>query len=342
MRPTAHGPYRHGKKWRVHFVTGSGRDRTTSYETFTSRTSAQACVDGARDESQGITVAAAIKAYIEVKRAQGRAPLTVVAYEGRLNLLLADYLTRPVRSVQHRGAELYAGALDGRSADGHQNLLVAGRLWARWCVRQRWLKADPFVEVEPVGQRVHGADKARLTTDESRRLEAWCLAHSADPGAILTLGYLYLGPRNTELSRRDVRDLDDDGNVLVIGKTKSRAGRRRLRIPPPLADMLRALCAGRPGDAPMFVGVRGDRLSSNVARRHVLRVCAAAGVSALPPQALRRTYASLAAEVGGMSIEISAHLGNTPAVADQSYIDRDTASATQADRAFRVIRGGRS
>ena len=54
--------------------------------------------------------------------------------------------------------------------------------------------------------------------DESRKLEAWCLAHPDDQAAVLTLGYLYLGSRNTELARRVVRDLDDDGRLLLIGK----------------------------------------------------------------------------------------------------------------------------
>jgi len=169
---SVHGPYKHGKRWRVHFVSGSGRDRKTTYEVFATRADAQKCYDDSTDEAQGITVSAAIEAYLGVKRAQGRAPLTLVAYEGRLNTLLEHYLHRPIRSILKRGAELYAAVLDGRSADGHQNILTAGRLWAKWCVRQKWLKANPFADVDPVGQRVHGADKERLTVDESRKLEA--------------------------------------------------------------------------------------------------------------------------------------------------------------------------
>lgn len=285
----------------------------------------------------------AIEAYLAVKRAQGRAPLTIDAYESRLNMLLADFLGRPVRAIQHRGAELYTAALTGRSADGHQNLLTAGRLWARWCVKQRYLKVNPFAEVEPLGQRTHGADKSRLTVDESRKLEAWCLAHPDDVGAVLTLGYLYLGPRNTELSRRSVRDLDDDGRLLWIGKTKSKAGRRKLAVPEALAEMLRALCADRPGDAPMFVGVCGGRMHNDVARRHVVRVCAAAGVSEATPQALRRTWSSLATDASVAGLAVSSHLGHASTkVTQQSYVDRDTATAAQGERALRVLQGGRS
>ena len=341
--PRVNGPYKHGRKYRVYFVTGSGRDRTTTYEVFATRAAAQACYDGAVDEAQGVTVSAAVKAYIDVKRAQGRAPLTIVAYEGRLNALLADYLHRPVRSVLHRGAELYSAVLAGRSADGHQNILTAGRLWAKWCVKQKWLKANPFADVDPVGQRVHGADKARLTVDESRKLEAWCIAHASDQGAVLTLGYLYLGPRNTELARdRVVRDLDDGGRLLVIGKTKSKAGRRTLRIPEILGDMLRAQVDGKPGDVPIFTDSLGQRMGPDCARKHVRRVCKLAGVTVLPPQALRRTQASLATEAGETALAVARHLGHAGTqVAAQSYIERDAAAASQGERALKLIRGGR-
>jgi integrase len=339
------GPYRHGTKWRVHFVYGRGDDRTTEYETFAARADAQRCYDGATSEAQGVTVEAAIKAYVDAKRAQGRAELSIVAYDGRLRLLLADYLRRPVRSIQSRGAELYAAAQCGRAADSHRNLLTVGRLWGRWCVKQRWLRYDPFAEVEGVGRRVHGADKARLSVDESRQLEAWCLVHPDDQGAVLALAYLYLGARNTELAHRLVGDLDDDTRLLVIGRTKTTAGRRALRIPEALGELLRRLCAGRSAGSPVFLGARGRRMTSNAARKHVLRVCAAAGVSPLSPQALRRTQASLATEAGETAIAVARHLGHTtgeaPAVTERSYIERETAAAAQGERALRVIRGGK-
>lgn len=341
-RARAYGPYQHGSKFRVHFVTGSGADRTTSYEVFASRADAQRCVDAANDEAEGITVSVAVKAYLDVKRAQGRAELTIVAYEQRLNTLLAAYLSRPVRSIQKRGADLYEASLAGRSADSHQNLLTAGRLWSKWCVKKRWLKFNPFYDVEPIGQRVHGADKIRLTTDESRKLESWCIEHPTDQGAILTLGYLYLGTRNTELGMRSVRDLDDNCGVLRIGKTKSEAGRRSLRIPDVLVEMLRAHVAGRKPDDPVFTDSFGNRLKSNAARTHAKRVCALAGVTVVPPQALRRTWASLAREADVAALDVARHLGHgSTKVTQQSYIDHETERTTKTGVVLRSLRGQR-
>jgi integrase len=344
MRTRAHGPYQHGRQWRVHFVTGSGRDRSTTYEAFASKADAQRCYDAATDEAQGLTVSAAIAEYLKVVRARGRAELTLVAYEGRLNLLLAVYLKRPLRSIQMRGPELYAATLEGRSTDGHQNLLTAGRLFGKWCVKQRWLRSNPFAEVEAVGQRTHGADKVRLSVDESRKLEAWCLAHPDDTGAVLTLGYLYLGTRSTELAaKRDVRDLDDGGRLLVIRRSKSRAGSRSLRIPDALADLLRGLCEGRAADAPIFVNHCGRRFTSDAALRRVKKICALAKVTVVPPQALRRTQASLAHAAGETALAVAAHLGHAgTVVTERSYLERGAAEATRGKRAFEVLQGGKA
>lgn len=341
--PRAYGPYKHGDRWRVHFVSGRGGSRTTSYETFDTWAEADRCKHAATDEAQGISVADAVRAYLDTKRAQGRSPETVSSYAARLGVLLADLMKRPVRSVAKRGAELYASVLAGRKPDSHQNLLKAGRLWAKFCIRQKWLKSNPFDDVEPVGQRTYGADKERLTTDESRQLEAWCLEHPNDIGAVLTLGYLYLGARNTELTKRDVRDVDDDGHVLWIGKTKSRAGQRKLAIPPGLSDMLLALCAGRAGDEPIFKTQKKCRMRRETARKHVLRVCALAGVSELPPQALRRTWASLADEAGQAPLAIARHLGHAtaaaPRVTEQAYMHRGAVAEAQGRRVAKALRG---
>jgi integrase len=340
-----YGPYEHGQRYRVHIVTGRGGARKTRYRTFATRALADAYVAGAQTQAQGITVSAAINAFLDAKRVQGRAELTITTYRQRLETLLAMFLHRPLRAVAQRGAELYAATIPRHSADYHQNMLAVGRIWAKWCIKRRWLRASPFADVEPVGQRVLGADKARLTVDESRRLEAWCLARR-DQDAALTLGYLYLGPRCSELAQRSVRDLDDGGSLLWIGKTKSAAGRRKLRVPPELGELLLELCAGRAADAPIFVDANGNRMNRNVARKRVRWVCDMAGVPVLPPQALRRTQASLATEAGETALAVARHLGHStgaaPKVTTQAYIERDAAVAAQGERAFRVIRGGRA
>jgi integrase len=339
------GPYKHGRKWRIQFARGSGANREARYESFTTRAAAEAAIDGARDEAQGTTVRDVIDRFIAEKRAAGLADATIVSYEQRLAVLLGSVMRRPLRAVLARAAELYASTWEGRAADTHQHGLVVGRIWGKWCVRRGLLKSDPFAAVDPVGRRVVGADKARLTVDESRTLEAWCLAHASDPGAVLTLSYLYLGTRASELVRRDVRNLDDGGRLLWIGATKTAAGRRRLAIPELLRALLVDLAAGREPEAPLFAHPGGTRWSRDTARRHVRRVTLAAGVTVLPPQALRRTQSTLATEAGETALAVARHLGHAtdaaPAVTGRSYVGRDAAVAARSDRALRLLQGGR-
>jgi integrase len=337
------GPYKHGRKWRVQFTTGSGRDRSTSYQTFDTRAAAEACIDGARDEAQGVTVKGAIEQFLTEKRASGLADVTIAGYSARLVALLGPALSRPLRYVRTRGAELYRGVLEGRRPDTHQHALVIGNMWGRWCVKRKLLKENPFADVDPIGRKTLGADKSRLTVDESRVLYAWCVAQPTNVDAVLTLGYLLLGSRASELTKRDVRDLDDGGRLLWIRATKTAAGRRRLSVPPELIEPLLALCHGRSSDAPIFVHPDGSRWTRQLARRKVMACCKAAGVPVLPPQALRRTQATLATEAGETALAVARHLGHStgeaPSVTTKAYIERNAVVDARAERARRTLQG---
>jgi integrase len=345
-----YGPYEHGDRHRVHIVTRSGGVRKTEYETFATRALAEAYIAGARDQAQGRTVRQAIDAFLAAKRVKGLEAATIDSYRDRLAMLLDRVAARSLRYVAGRGDELYAAAQAGHAPDTHRNALAVGRMWGRWCVKRRWLRVDPFADVEPVGARTYGADKSRLTLDESRQLQAYCHGHIEDPGAVLTLAYLLLGPRASELVRRDIRDLDDGGRLLWIGRTKTKAGRRRLIVPDELVGPLLAIAGGRPGDVPLFVhpakrarrsrSEHGTPWSRHVAYGHVRRVCKAAGVPELPPQALRRTQATLATDAGATGLMVAAQLGHevaTPAVTGSAYVGRDAASDAAAARAWKQL-----
>lgn len=122
---------------------------------------------------------------------------------------LPQNANRPLRWLSTRGEELYAAAQIERSADTHQAELSLAKQLGDLCVKQRWLRSNPFTLIEPVGRKTHGSTKPRLRVDESRKLRAYCHSLGADQHAILTLAYLLLGSRASELVKRDVRDLDD-------------------------------------------------------------------------------------------------------------------------------------
>lgn len=317
---------------------------------------AEAFIAGARSEAQGTTVRNAIDAFVERKRKLGRADATVESAEDRLLMLLGPIANPPAprghrsRSRTLRRSSGVSDRAPTRWAPprrGHTSQCACGgQGLGAWWVKQRWLKSNPFAEVEAVGAKVLGADKPQHTIDESRRLRAYCHMHAErDQGAVLTLAYLLLEPRASELVCRDVRDLDDNGRQLRIGKTKSKAGRRNLLVPDELIPLMLRVAGGRVADAPLFARPDGRRWSRFVARDHVRRICRAAGVSELPPQALRRTQASLATAACATGLAVARHLGHAvgeaPAVTGRAYVGRDAAAAAHGERAFRALQRGR-
>jgi len=75
-----------------------------------------------------------------------------------------------------------------------------------------------------------------------------------------------------------------------------------------------------------------------------IAICAAAKVPTLPPQALRRTQATLATDAGATGLMVAQHLGHAtgaaPAVTHRSYVERDAARDAAVQRGLRVLQGG--
>lgn len=332
MQPRIYGPYKHRERWRVAIRVGG----TTRYKSFDCLAHAEQYIAGARDEAQGTTVGHAVTALLDEMRAAGLAASTLTTAEYRLDHILGAHKLRPIRWLAHRGAEVYRAACVDHSPDTHHaELALASRVGAL-AVKRRWLRADPFADVDPVGRKQHGRNKQRLRVDESRTLWTWCLGHADETRAVLTLAYLVLGARASEVVKRTVRDLDDDGRLLWIEETKTDAGTRHLSVPDPLRSMLLELARGKSATDRLFTWSR------HAARHQVRAVCKAAGVPVLPPQALRRTHADLATDAGVAGNLIAQHLGHTStAVTDRSYRDRQVTQDARRERAFRVIAGGR-
>jgi integrase len=344
--PRIYGPYQHGDTWRLHYVRrGPDGKRTTEYTTHETRASADLELAGAHDEAKGITVKTAADALTAQMRAAGLAASTIETNEYRLAhfFALPKNNDRPVRWLSKRGDEMYTAAQVERSADTHQAELALAKQVGALCVKKRWLKANPFADVEPIGKKTHGSTKPRLRVDESRKLREYCLAEPGDQRRVITLAYLLLGARASELVKRDVRDLDDNGSLLWISRTKTVKGARRLAIPGELRDALIALVDGKKQTDPIFTKDNGTRATRRWAAYHVPAVCAEAKVPPLSPQAMRRTHSDLADEAGVSAIHIAAHLGQTsPAVTQRSYRDGNTVTAAKQERAFKVIAGGQT
>lgn len=342
-----HGPYRHGKKWRVVAV---GEDGTRGVRAFDDEDEAHRWIANATTATAKLaevrTLELAVEAYhaaqdrrvtegelrestVERERYHLRAMLKLKTH-GRLDLRRLD-------------AKLAAKLYDERSGavDTHRNGLAVAKAFGEWCVARGWLKANPFTGIKGKGRRKRG--KPQLKIDDARRFMTTCLELApTDEGAVLALAYLLLAARAGEVVLRKVRDLDDGGRLLVIPESKTAAGERRIEIPDVLAAHLTRLAKDRPRDAPLFVGARNWARPQDWAREQVERICKLAAVPRVTPHGLRGTAATIAREAGATSQLVAATLGHaSSAITEAAYIDHGRAAIADRRMALHVLQGGR-
>ena len=195
--------------------------------------------------------------------------------------------------------------VDVRSGEvAHETMrgeLRVASMFAAWCVKRGWLAFDPFAGIElkaPPGGRSIG--KPQLRVDEARRFLAFVVA-DASPEATGVLMALLMGMRARahEIVERTARDLDD-GRLLWIPQSKTRAGIRQIAVLPVLRSRLAELAVGEAPDAKLF----GD-ISRHALHYHAVRLAKLAGVPRVTPHGLRGSFATLAvaASLPGMTAD---------------------------------------
>lgn len=249
---------------------------------------------------------------------------------------------RPLAWLSGRGQRLYDSCrAKGYSATTQLGALSAGQSFGAWCVRQGWLRSDPWAAVERVGRKARGGDKAALRIDEANRLVAACLDERS-PSSIAVLATLLLGARASEITGRKVRDLDDSGRLLWIdGDTKTASSRRCLEVPEVLRPLLTELVHGRAATSAIFVREDGAPATRHWLHHHADRLCAVSRVPAVGPQGMRRTQSRIASAAGATPQLVAAALGHSsPAITATAYVDRNTSTAARGRAALKVLQGG--
>ena len=224
------------------------------------------------------------------------------------------------------------------AVDTHRNTLAQAKTFLAWCVKTKYIATSPLAAVEGTGRRRHG--KAQLRVDESRKwlAKALELADAGDVGAVMASVSLLMGLRASEIIERTVRDLDDQGRLLWVTKSKTVHGVRKLTVPEVLRPYLRRLAEGKPPEARLF----GDHWRDFV-RQSVKRVCRAAGVPEVTAHGMRGTHSTLAVEAGASGNLVAASLGHgSETVTFTSYVAPGTREAAASRRAFEVLNGGKA
>lgn len=345
-RQRVHGPYQHGKRWRVIEVNEVGARSTCTFESEKEADDYIENYSTVITATEGITVVVALDEYEVAMRKKGNKPDSIRTTRGRIARLLGPDLGKPLlRLTENRCAALYEKLQGAVSVDYHRNALNETRTFFNWSMSKprQWMKRNPVKEVKGEGKRKRG--KPQLRIDESRLFEAKCWelhAQGKIAGAV-GIGALHLGTRITEMVSRPVRDLDDDGWLLWIPDSKTESGRRKLEIPADLRGILLQLAEGKQSHEPLFRGQRGaEHITRHSACRMVKETCALAGVPIVSPHGLRGTHASIARENGTTPALVAAAIGHKSydAVTARNYVAPGTDERIRQRTVMHVLQGG--
>lgn len=265
---------------------------------------------------------------------------TLRSYAHELDMLAQLAGGRPLASlsaIDMRGAVAKAHAA-GLSPRSIAHRLSAWRAFYRWLGDRAELAANPVAAVRAPKQPKR-LPKALSVDDANALMEARSAqsAESLRDHAILELFYSS-GLRLSELVGLDAAYADGDGyrssgwldlasaEVTVLGK-----GKRRRTVPVG-AKAMQALAAWlavrgqwlKADPHPLFVSVRGARMSPNVVRERVKRAALAAGIPAnVHPHVLRHSFATHLLQSSGDLRAVQELLGHASVAATQIYTSLD-------------------
>jgi integrase/recombinase XerC len=296
----------------------------------------------------GSSLREAIKAFVDFLRFNRNVSAhTVRAYETDLLLLLdATATARGCRPSQVPLSGFDADAIRGFLAALHERgnarassarRLATTRSFARYLVREDLLADDPTLLVGT--PRKEQTLPAHLGVADMDRLLA--APDAATTGgrrdrAILELFYAS-GLRLSELVDLDLQDVNLPGR---IARVRGKGGKERL-VPfnHATADALRAMLADRSGAAgrparggdrqrrardPLFLNIRGGRLTTRSVDRVVRRYVGEAGIPrGISPHALRHTFATHLLQAGADLRAIQELLGHARLSTTQRYTHLD-------------------
>lgn len=287
------------------------------------------------------TIEEGIGLYLEYLTARGDRPVSVDTARYRLRSFFPDR-DIPLASLSSAKCEVLYDALTRRQRpDTQQSALGHAQRLLSWLVKRGQIKQNCAADIEPRGQKTYG--KEQLRVEEARRFAAKAEARyleEGDRGALVCLVALVLALRATEIAGLTARDVDDEGRLLWVGGTKSRAARRRLLVPDRLAPLLVRAAKGLASTALLF----GDHGSEprHWVRMQVARICDLSLCPDVTTHSLRGLHATMAEASGASAEAVAQTLGHaSSATTHASYTQPQSLEATRTARALAVLEGGK-
>ena len=339
--PRVLGPYLlPDGRWRVVLVETPGERTDSTHPTEAIAKKYKAILESELRQPVA-TLGEAIAEYRKHQTSKGNKPLSVNGTEWRLRRFFPDMELGLEMLTQKRCQEYYdALVAHYKSASSHRNILAEARSLLRFAVKNKWVRSNPLEDVHGVGRRNEG--KPQLRHVEARSFYEHAIKHAAEADKTLTrlramagMCALVLAMRATEIISRVGRDVDEEGRLLWIPDSKTKAGKRQIEVPPELAELLhdRAKSVGQTGR--LFPFRREWVLKS------VYRLCKETGVLRVSAHGLRGTHSTLAQQAGATSHLVAATLGHeNPRITESAYTDRTEAAKVESRKSFAVLKGG--
>lgn len=331
------GPHVHNGGWRIIIVTN---DATRTHQHFATEREAEDYARGCRAElarRYGTTVAEALERYEQHMTMKGNLAASVRTTSYRLGWFFGEYSDHAVADITPELAQaIYLGFANGKAAASHRGVLSEAKTFARWWIKDGLVDVSPFEKVQGFGKKATG--KPQFRRDEARRWLEVALkrATGGDALALAAAMALTMGLRASEILKREARDVDDDGAILVIERAKTRHGDRTVPVP----DLLRPLLlehVARVGHGLLFDFHRHSLL------RRVNSICAWAGVPKVCTHSLRGFLTTAAVRSGVDPNLVATYVGHaSAAITLGSYVAPGAFESEQKQRGLRVLVGGRA
>lgn len=328
------GPYRNGRKWRLIVREGKGR-KSLVFDTKELAESVRGNLLGALIEHTHKIIGETVDEYLEFKRKRGCSEKTLRSMHDRLVPFLP--MEQSLHSITPQLAErLYEAQVEKFATATHHKRLRDAKAFFGYCVKQKHVAANPFLEVQSIGKA--NAGKPQLRTDEARKLSDFLLNEAAkgDTRALALMVQVLLGLRSGEVLKLRKRDLDCQGTIVVVEGTKSKNAKRSLELDAPIVrELLLRRSENLPPDGLLFAPDGAKTPHSTTALwKWLARFSKQADVPSVCPHSLRGLHSSLAVRAGATSTYVAQALGHgSDSVTRRHYI---APSALQSARAARV------